>query len=466
MAGFEHQLVSKIIESGQVAAALDWGISADDFLLPENRQLFIEIVDLFQLMEGATPGVNYVREMFPTYPFVHDTGMTVPALCSLVRKNRVDAQAKMIAEELLTDGVGPTERINTAIRKLTELAELGEARNCDIMFADALTEIESDYEKAARGELSNNLSFPWQWVTRETGGIEDEDYIVLYGRPKSFKSWVLAYFIAHFIGQGKRLLLYTKEMTPKNIFRRVAACLAAIDYRRFRLGELEPEHLARFREFRERMDLVSMDNQDQAICLAGQDVAKGGDTIPWLRAKIEKYRPEIVFVDGIYLMSSTNKNLRKTNERVEDISRNARQMVLATGVPLIATAQANRKAAGHQNAEFDEIAHSDSIGQDATAAFRVIYDNNKKRIIFKVAGSREWALEGFAINAEPATNFEFIDKLEGDDLQKAEEQDNAQPNAPKSMRRSAGKNPPARGNKPSVDSKAVNNNLKRVMGVH
>lgn len=113
----------------------------------------------------------------------------------------------------------------------------------------------------------------------------------------------------------------------------------------------------------------------------------------------------------------------KDHERVMNVSREARQLVLDTSTPIIATMQANRKAAQHNAAELDEIAYSDAIGQDATMAFRCIADRKQPLISLVTGGSREFELPGFRIHGEPASNFGFHSIMDEKDIQKAVDKD-------------------------------------------
>lgn len=239
----------------------------------------------------------------------------------------------------------------------------------------------------------------------------------------SMKSWVLSYLIAHFYHTlGLRVLVYTKEMTPKNIYRRIAACIGKLPYQEMRFGKMnkyEKDALLDIRDMAQELK-----HKDNMWCLSGKDTPGGGsgDTISWLTTKVQKYKPQVVLIDGLYLMS-TGKTNQKDNIRVQTISRECRQMVLDTGIPVVATAQANRQAAGHMTANLDEIAYSDAIGQDATAAFRVINEKQTPTIILATAGSREFSMDGFRIHAVPAETFEFHSVITEKELQKAKEKD-------------------------------------------
>jgi hypothetical protein len=143
----------------------------------------------------------------------------------------------------------------------------------------------------------------------------------------------------------------------------------------------------------------------------------------WLRGKIEKYKPDAVFIDGLYLMSADRKT-GKDHERVMQISRAARQTVLDTHIPLIATMQANRQASKNGDAELDEIAYSDAIGQDATCAIRSINEKGSPPTIALVlAGSREFELNGIRIGGMPYSDLSFKEAMTDKEVAKAKAKD-------------------------------------------
>jgi hypothetical protein len=139
---------------------------------------------------------------------------------------------------------------------------------------------------------------------------------------------------------------------------------------------------------------------------------------------MEKHKPDIVFIDGMYLMTDARgpKN-QKDNSRVQNISRDLRSTVLSTGVPIIATIQANRKADENEDANLAEIAFSDAIGQDATLAIRVINEKNTPALSLVIGGSREFYLDGFRVHGVPAVNFGYLGPLTTADAMKAVAQD-------------------------------------------
>lgn len=399
--------------------------------------LFMHLVNYYQLPEtsGSILGPASLQQSYPTFQIVDDPCMTVDALCTEVRKNRFRTDLRMMLQnaERLID-VDPTQALNLVSSTANFLQQLGTTRKLDVHAIDAMNRIMQRYEMRERGVDLSICAWPWEPLQEATGGIEPDDYVIIYGRPKSMKSWVLAYLIAWVYELGKRPLIYTKEMTPDNIIARVVAIMASIRYHEFRRGRLSPvEKDSLYASWRVLHHLKEMQSM---VCLSGKDAGEGGDTVPWLRSKVEQYKPDLVFIDGLYLMSNarSGRKTQKDNERVRDISRDLSQMRLDTGVPVLATIQANRDAAKNNDANLDEVAFSDAIGQDATLAMRVINDKNEPTLSLVVGGSREFYLDGFSIYGVPATNFSYAGPLTAGDVQRAKDAD-GEPGAKKARKK-------------------------------
>lgn len=242
----------------------------------------------------------------------------------------------------------------------------------------------------------------------------------------SMKSFVLTYHIAHAYLQGKKVLVYTKEMTDENMLLRISAFMAEVPYSELRGGILSREHRDAYfslKQFVNEQFLATNGANDLRI-LCGSSAPGGADTIQWFGSQIEEYKPDVAFIDGLYLMSDTSARKNAAlHEKVLNISRAARALQLATKVPLIATMQANRKAAGHSNAEFDEIAYSDALGQDVTCAIRVINEKTGPTIALVLAGAREFKLHGIRIQGEPCLPFHEMHPLTEKDIDQAKNQD-------------------------------------------
>lgn len=453
MASKELQLVSRIIYSGDLRSVLEWGITTDDFLTSEGRAFFSHILGYHAkaATAGSVLGAQFVQANYPNFFRCDDVGMTTEALCLEVRKERMAIElTNMLDEVRELSGHDPVAALGVLQAQTTKLQNVGTGRSTDMMIGNAASLVLNRYESIKRGENLSVCPWPWPIMNEVALGFQPDDYVVFYGRPKSFKSWVLAYIISWVFDQGKRILIYTKEMTSENIFARVIACMAGINYQGLRTGKLADSEESAL--YAAQSFLQSMEAGDNAICLSGQDAPDGGDTVPWLRSKVEKFKPDFVFVDGMYLMSDVQR-AKKDNERVRNISRDLRQMNLSLKIPLICTLQANRAAAKHGDANLDEIAFSDAIGQDATHVMRVINEKDSSTCQLITGGAREFELNGFRINAQPAYDFSFHSLVSQKEINNAKKSDVGESENPKAH---------ALKRTPVTETAALNGAVKRI----
>lgn len=428
MANFEMQLVSRIIRSGSIKEVLDWGITPEDFRVQEAKAYFKLVYEDFKNAQysGTVWGPNVAAQRLPQLQLCDDPSTRTEFLCAHVRRNRmqVDAQSAIVkaAGALAETSGDPTELLTVLAQEVTRLLELGSVKKSDMNLSEGMDQLVHEYMLRETGQFPYRMQWPWDPLNEAAGGIEDGDYIVFYGRPKSMKTWVLCFLISWVYDQNQRALIYTKEMTSLNLYKRVAACIARIPYQELRHARLSPEHKEALMDLRRYSEDLTAENN--MIVLSGSDAGPGADTVPWLQSKVEKYNPRILFVDGLYLLSDADsKKGAADHTRVMNISRALRQLAKTTGVPVIATMQATRKAAGHSDANLDEIAYSDAIAQDATIAVRCIQDKEEPIISLVFAGSREFKMHGLRINGVPGMDFTYHSMMSERDVLSAKEAD-------------------------------------------
>lgn len=425
MAHPDMQLVSRIIRKGSLEEVLDWGITIEDLTLIEAKSMLHHIsgMHLSPDTRGSVIGPNAATVYYPNFVYCDDEGMTTHALCQQVRDTRIDREMEAaLLEADKIRRVNPREALKYMDAVSARLNQLS-TQSHDMDFLAGMTLLEQRYLLQEQGLLVGAAHWPETWTPLEdvTRGIQYDDYIVIYGRPKSMKSFVLADMAASMYMQGLRVLLYTKEMPAEQLYRRVVGFYLRLPYNELRLSMLNPVQRESFLSFRYELEeeRARTGGQHDLIVISGQD-APGGDNIRWVASKVKKYKPHVVFIDGLYLLAANYKT-KSDEERVRSISRDARQMVLDSKVPLIATMQATRAAAKHKSANLDEIAYSDAISQDATIAMRSINDDEGLSLV--LGGSREFKLKGLRLNSVPCTDFRCVGALSEGDTLRAKELD-------------------------------------------
>lgn len=442
---YQLALCHRVIRTGNIAPALAWGITHEDFTLADAKNLWGLLLSYY--MQPASQGSVIDNDTFIQWFGAWQThddkpNLTLETLCYEVRRERICVEANAAAVKFTSEiaiGVqNPSSSLSWFHGDITRLLALGTTRNTDVSAKQGLANVRHKLAQTKAGVDFSIMKWPWEVLNTATFGVQPDDYVVFYGRPKSMKTWVLTKIIAWAFENEKRSLIYTKEMTPDNMYNRVYAGVLRLIYDELRGGTTSAHDDHRLAE------LASMLEHDSHMAslmtvLSGQDAPPGGDTVPWLQGKIDKYKPKVVFVDGLYLLSPHFK-WKSDEERVRGISRALRQLVLDTGIPIIATMQANRKASQHSQANLDEIAYSDALSQDCTIAARVINDKTSPTISIVIGGSREFKLHGFRINGVPARDFSYHSPLEEADIMKAKEEDQSDAEEKKPRAKKAAKN--------------------------
>jgi DnaB-like helicase C terminal domain len=432
-----HQLALcyRVIKTHDIAPVLNFGITVDDFVAPEAKALWGSIITYYTdpRTAGSIPDATLLSVRHNTVFNLGDDmpGTTLDGLCAEVRRQRVATEGNKAAvkfsESLATyksDPMGPLAQLQAEI---TRLMALGTTANTDVSLLQGARNIRQRIEWARQGVDFSKMTWPWDPLQKGTFGIRPDDYIVFYGRPKSMKTWILAYLIAWAFWHEKRVLVYTKEMTPDNVYMRALACILRLHYQELRGAMMSQAHPMSVEDEMRLCELIRQLEESPTLATfimvaSGREVGPGLDTVTWLRSKVEKYKPDLTIVDGLYLLSDHRKHT-SDHQRVMNISRDLRDMVLGTNNPLIATMQANRKAEGNKDANGSEIAYSDALAQDTTMYARVIADKETPTISLVIGGSREFSLHGMRINAVPATDFSYHSELFEKDIKKALEGD-------------------------------------------
>lgn len=432
----EHELLSLIMQTGNLQEALEWGIEPDDFFGFDTRPVMDRLLSVYN--DPATQGAVIGKQLalntyFPNWAFRSDPGSTIPLLCQEVRKRRLAKELKKVSEECVStvdyDTVGAYQRMELLIEMYRNL---GVTKKTDVNKGEGYRRTIERYKRAQQG-LIGIAPWPWPTLNGLSGGLAWDEFAIFFGRPKSMKTWVLCYLIWWFACiQGMRVLVYTKEMYIDDIYQRLVSLDLQVLYQEVRLGQLSEEKFGLYLALIQDLE-SGLSDTNNIIGLSASDV-NGQDTPGWLRSKIKRYKPNLVALDGVYKMTPSNTKLTKEHERVSNVIRGLRQVILDEKVPMLATSQANRGAAKHEAANTEDAAFTDAIGQEVTMLCRVIKDKERPRINLVFAATREFAINGLAINAVCAQDFSEVSILtEGETIslsQKDEEDARAEASTP------------------------------------
>lgn len=429
-AHIEYALVSQVCETHDFHTLEKNQITADYFTVPEMRAIYewLRYVYHHPQTAGLVPSVDMVRQYFPAFQPVYAPD-PVPILCSALRDSKMRMELLNLAQVLQWNAEkDPKEALSKLKQAHHSLAAM-ETVGLDLSMSAAYQILMERYSSVSQAGGCIGIPYPWDILNDETQGMQPGNYIVLYGRPKSMKSWVGVYIAVHaYLKSRRRVLYYTREMPTIQIAQRVAAAMCGVDYRAFKNGRLDPNLFAYVQAVLQGLlhDEQSAGKHGRQPCFViTADKSPTGGGVSWLEAKIAEVDPDLVVIDGVYLMRDDRANARTADwKNILHISQDIRQMTLQRNIASIAITQANRKSDQMRGDAFEDMAYTDAFNQDADAVFKLKHTMHrdqttglkKSEIQMYAPGLREGVLDGIVINGVPATDFSFVRPIvDGDD---------------------------------------------------
>jgi replicative DNA helicase len=429
-ANIEHALITKVVQDHDFDSLEKLQINASFFSTGESRMVFEYLRDTYHhpLTAGQVPTVEMVQHRFASFIPVYAPD-TVAILAQELRREKLRMDILTLAQtihmEAEKDPMAALASLKIATQSLASMADVGQ----DLSMAGAYNQLRDKYDTVATAGGVIGIPYPWQQLNVETQGMQEGQFIVIYGRPKSMKTWVSLHVAVHaYMHSRRRVLFYTREMSSIQIAQRAAAAIAGVDYKDFKNGTLQPQ--IRDYVFMILKELVedekSAGKHGHAPCFViTADRGSGGGGVSWLQSKIREVQPDLVVVDGMYLMKDDRSTKRDADwKQLTNITRDIKQTALEFEIPIIGVTQANRAAEKSNGDDLTELAYSDSIGMDADAVFRIkrtvrcdeTTGGLKRTELYLTApGMREGVFDGIVINGHPAVNFGFLRTLVNED---------------------------------------------------
>ncbi len=413
-ASLEYQIISKIVEYQDFHTVERLRVDETYFFSPECRLLFGYLRDHFHAKQtfNSVPSFQLVSQIFPGFQYV-PTQDTLPTLLEQLRLAKMRLELMEYGERILRlADQNPRLGLDAIREAAADLSSRHEMTN-DMLLSDAHDALFQDYQTVSLGHGITGLPWPWAPLNEATQGIHPGEFIMIYGRPKSMKTWVSLYIVTLLnMYANARVLVYSLEMAPKQILRRVAAIRSVINYHSLLSGKLQPADRDRFfgslAQLKAEAKMPDNGPRSPAFLVTGGGSNNG---MSFLHSKIREFKPDIVLIDGLYLMKDDRQNKRTVDwKAVAHISQDTKITAREFGIPIIATGQANRKADKDvKNANVDEMAYSDALGQDTDFSIRVVKREDKStrepELALGFPGTREADLDALLIHGIPALNF-------------------------------------------------------------
>lgn len=419
MAHVELELISNVVERQDWRDVHASGLTPEHFLTEEGYLVFNWIYEEHK-KDRTVPDKKRLLRKFPSFEFCASTNPT-KALIRELRESGIRSEARTVLEDLtdaLENGEDPMEALQLYLPSLKDLMiEFAEPEG--VFMSKSAKEMQTEYLETSNSGGILGFPYPWAPLNEATGGIQRGQFVVLFARPKQMKTWTALAIAAHcYLESGLRVAIYSKEMTVPQMRRRVASIIAGLDDGQIRTATLSPDDEGHYFDTLDALtaleDAQLTQSKKPSMMFLSDKGVKGGSTPESLRARIERFEPDVLIVDGFYLMRDARSGKKDRDwKTVSNISADLKEMALEMNIGIIGTTQANRssdKDSKHISPDdLSGLAFADAIGQDADVVIQIIKgkdpNTGKPILLLLFPGVRDAEIRPFVINANPGKDF-------------------------------------------------------------
>lgn len=190
-------------------------------------------------------------------------------------------------------------------------------------------------------------------IDKYTGGISQGDLVYTVGRLGTGKTTFSLWLVQKWLKEGRKVLMVSNENRADDVIVKIDSFIGGFNPIKKRTMSWSEDDLARL----QTVSYIAAHMEGEML-VPKQPVQDTKE----LYKLIYTHKPDIVVVDGVYLMHGVSGNSHW--EKITEVSRNLKQLADGEGVPILGIHQANRGAIG-KHMEIENIAYADALAQDA-----------------------------------------------------------------------------------------------------
>ncbi len=372
------QILNKILATHDYSIVTSNNLTSDHFNNYESEFKFIKThVDTY----GQVPDTLTFLNTFPEFDIQEVTEPDNYLVSELLSDSSVNSIIKIVntMQSMLSQGKS-NEEVTDYFKKSSSALSENKAVSCvDIM---------SDFSRFDRyldkkqNQADYYISTGFAELDNILGGIDREnENMVIAARTGVGKTWTLTKMAVAAYDQGLRVGYYSGEMSVDKLAYRVDTLRVHISNMQIARGELFVE-----KDYRNYIEGTRASKTTGTFNVLTPADVGGPVTVGALRAFVEKYNIEILFIDQYSLLEDESK-AKVMHEKVANISKAIKQLQVIKKIPIISVAQMNRTKNEDGSQDTTQIGLSDRIGQDATVI--IMLDKEEHTFSLNIVKARD-----------------------------------------------------------------------------
>jgi replicative DNA helicase len=407
------------------------GVTEDMFTEEQPRRIYGRARQFLQEY-GRSPSAVVIRNEFPSFklktpdePLDYWISQVKQRYEIRLHQEGGDRWATAIGQH---DPVAAREALAETLRMTSSLNDQAKEANV----ADLFTRFESIW--MARADAKDGLigiptGFPT--INRATLGFQPTQLVTIAGLAGAGKSTLGLLMAREAQKNGYVPYFMSFEMSDEEQFGRYVAMEIGVPYNRLISWRLKDDE-------KERYFAAKKVIEERSIFTLCTDITRGATISGLESALLRRDRPDVVFIDGVYLMHDEVTKMPGTDwQAMTNITRGLKQLAQRREIPIIMTTQAlmsktskgSRK--GHRKLDMYSPGYSSSFAQDSDVMFALEKDEQREKTerILRVVKARHCAAHTVVIEWNWARGAfgDEQDVLESDDDEETYEDDDDQP---------------------------------------
>jgi KaiC/GvpD/RAD55 family RecA-like ATPase len=351
----EYRLVSKVIADRTIIPVIERGIK-DEWIVDDDLRRVWKFVREHYSSYREVPTIIAVTDNFPNFKAIKVEDTLDYLLDKMVEFRRNKLTRNGIEAVLEKMGLNDHESALTEMSKtVSEVNAQGVVGTTHLdLTKNPLARLE-EYENLQDHKL---LGIPtgFQKIDEATAGLQGGQLITVIAPPKTGKSQITLRVAANTHQAGYVPMFQSFEMNNHEQALRYDAMRAHISANSLRRGKLSASEEDRYVTMLEELKDMSPFHMVDAV---------NGLTIDSLVAKAEQLKPDIMFVDGVYLMLDQVTGEANTPQALTNITRGLKRVAQKLNIPVVITTQTLLWKMRGGKVTADSIGYSSSFFQDS-----------------------------------------------------------------------------------------------------
>ena len=352
----EGKLLSAVLNDKQIHVLLQANVGS---VLKTHVDIWNYIWEHYDKYRSV-PSVNIVTEKFPDFDYHKETEGTKYHLDEVKAKYLDDGVRTILrnAATFVQDGKAPAA-LDGLIANAVKLRHMSSpVRDIDVADADsAVSHMEQVIELRDTGSLGIKLGLP-SFDAALPAGIYPGHFGVLLAFPGIGKSWVMAFMAVKAWRDGKTPMIFSLEMTEEEVRDRIYTIIGQgyFSHRKLAGGYVDIDDFKRWHkktfEGKPPIHIVAADS--------------GAVSPAVVQGKIDQYRPDVVFLDYLNLMTPNDKFDGET-QKMKQLSTQLKTLSKSQRIAIVAISSATPDGLTDMNSapQLAQVSWSKQLSYDA-----------------------------------------------------------------------------------------------------